>query len=154
MCLFNFYLKHVSKCSFITFLLLLNNNFSSFLLQNFAVVEENRRGSEGLLVKSSCHDSGIDIRDPPPVVPAVPKKAIYTDADVLLSDDFVPPIPVHPLLLPEAEESTERRKKTSSVSFSLDDAKEGDENVPMREKHEEGDRQESRKNKVSIKIKM
>lgn len=119
---------------------------------NFTVPDENRRGSEGLLVKSSCHDSGIDIRDPPPVVPAVPKKAVYSDADVLLSDDFVPPIPVHPLL-PEGEESTERRKKTSSVSFSLDDAKEGEEGIPMREKQEDGDRQESRKNKVSSKVK-
>lgn len=104
-----------------------------------------------MLVKLSCHDSGIDIRDPPP--PPLPvvqpsKKTVYSDADILLSDDFAPPVTIHPLL-PDGDDVLERRKKTSSVSFSLDDSKEGDEEVvPLREKKDEDDRQESKKNKV------
>uniref|UniRef100_A0A1B6DNH2 Oxidation resistance protein 1 n=1 Tax=Clastoptera arizonana TaxID=38151 RepID=A0A1B6DNH2_9HEMI len=115
------------------------------------VVEESRRGSEGLLVKLSCHDSGIDIRDPPPApLPVVQpnKKIVYSDADILLSDDFAPPVTIQPLLLPE-DESLERRKKTSSVSFSLDDTKEGDEElVPLREKKDDDDKHETKKNKM------
>ncbi|XP_046667905.1 nuclear receptor coactivator 7 isoform X9 [Homalodisca vitripennis] len=104
------------------------------------VMDNNRRNSEGLLVKLSCHDSGIDIRDEPPVVPQLPRKSVYSDADVLLGDDFVPPVPIQPL-------DVDRRKKTSSVSFSLDDTKEGEEEpVPLREKDDS--EKETKKNKM------
>lgn len=109
-------------------------------------MDNNRRNSEGLLVKLSCHDSGIDIRDPPPVVPQLPRKSVYSDADVLLSDDFVPPVAIQPLR-PE-EDVDGRRKKTSSVSFSLEERKEGeDDQVPLREKDDA--EKETKKNKVN-----
>lgn len=105
-------------------------------------IDNNRRNSEGLLVKLSCHDSGIDIRDPPPVVPQIPRKAVYSDADVLLSDDFVPPVPIQPLR--PSDDAETRRKKTSSVSFSLE---EGEDVVPLREKDDA--EKETKKNKVN-----
>ncbi|XP_073985556.1 TLD domain-containing protein mustard isoform X10 [Rhodnius prolixus] len=97
--------------------------------------EEGRRGSEGHLVKLSCHDSGIDIRDPPPPPPTVPRKTVYSDADILLAGDgeFVPPVSVQPL----HTTTTEEEKKKQSVSFSLDEEIKKDE-----------DKQEPKKNKM------
>ncbi|CAB0019069.1 unnamed protein product, partial [Nesidiocoris tenuis] len=103
------------------------------------VLEEGRRDSEGHLVKLSCHDSGIDIRDPPPPAPTQ-RKTVYSDADILLAGDgeFLPPVPVVPL--PPAPSSADDEKKKQSVSFSIDD----EPKVP------EDDKQETKKNKVQF----
>jgi len=89
-------------------------------------------------MKQSCHDSGIDIRDPNlPVV--LNTKKNYSDADIVLSSDWVPPITIAPtdyIDTPSRSQDTRLtaggssltepttvvgRKKTSSVSFSVDD---------------------------------
>ncbi|XP_044743492.1 oxidation resistance protein 1 isoform X3 [Chrysoperla carnea] len=89
------------------------------------------------LVKLSCHDSGIDIRDPQPqlppipIVPPNPTKKVYSDADIVLSNEWVPPITIAPLTLTSntggtgpgtgsLDTDSPSRKKASSVSFSLD----------------------------------
>lgn len=91
--------------------------------------------------KLSCHDSGIDIRDPAILqqllpqlqqskLPQAPPKK-YSDADIVLSDDWVPPVPlVTPLggggpghlSAGYDPHGTHERKKTSSVSFSVEEA--------------------------------
>ena len=90
------------------------------------------------LMKQSCHDSGIDIRDPNlPVV--LHTKKNYSDADIVLSSDWVPPITIAPTDYTDTPSRTSfdtrltaggtslteptvvGRKKTSSVSFSVDD---------------------------------
>uniref|UniRef100_A0A1Q3FUJ1 Oxidation resistance protein 1 n=1 Tax=Culex tarsalis TaxID=7177 RepID=A0A1Q3FUJ1_CULTA len=114
-------------------------------------------GEAGQLIKQSCHDSGIDIRDPtaaaatagtvPPVVPIVAPiaaKKVYSDADIVLSADWVPPLTIAPTHCTESSPRTSStassqhsslshiqtvsaadggsgRKKTSSVSFSVDE---------------------------------
>lgn len=87
--------------------------------------------------KQSCHDSGIDIRDPLPT--AIPSKKNYSDADIVLSSEWVPPLTIAPTVYTEtlsaAALSAQHRaqsqnlevggrKKTSSVSFSVDDGSE------------------------------
>lgn len=73
------------------------------------------------LVKTDCHDSGIDIRDPgsyPGALPTPPpRKAAYSDADILLSDsnEFIPPMPILPL-----PSGADDRRKAASVSFQVD----------------------------------
>lgn len=88
---------------------------------------------------------------------------VFSDADIVMAskNEFVPPITVAPTnYLMETQQSGDEtgvtsgtmlaaaptsRKKTSSVSFSVEDeGKEGKEN-----KEEDHDKQESRKNKVS-----
>uniref|UniRef100_A0A182TE66 LysM domain-containing protein n=1 Tax=Anopheles melas TaxID=34690 RepID=A0A182TE66_9DIPT len=120
---------------------------------------------DGQLVKQSCHDSGIDIRDPAhgsslttgatggsgssaassvasiPIVAPIAAKKVYSDADIVLSADWVPPLTIAPThlhdssprssssLVSSAHHSTLStltsdaggRKKTSSVSFSVDE---------------------------------
>ncbi|XP_037730565.1 uncharacterized protein LOC119560923 isoform X9 [Drosophila subpulchrella] len=84
------------------------------------------------LSKQSCYDSGIDIRESVPNVQPIPKKAVYSDADIVLSSDWVPPktiVPTHfsespprsTILGQSLDAGTGARKKTSSVSFSVDD---------------------------------
>ncbi|XP_066906102.1 oxidation resistance protein 1 isoform X8 [Halyomorpha halys] len=96
------------------------------LLQDQVLVEldDGRRGSGGNLVKLSCHDSGIDIRDPPPPPPPMTRKTVYSDADILLGDgDFVPPIPVQPLVSTSSAPGTlEDDKKKQGVSFLMEDS--------------------------------
>ncbi|XP_060518605.1 oxidation resistance protein 1 isoform X10 [Cylas formicarius] len=77
-------------------------------------------------IKQSCHDSGIDIRESslPPVIP-VPTKKQYSDADIVLSKDWVPPITIASLTVGSDTESP-ARKKTNSVSFSLDSSGDAD----------------------------
>ncbi|XP_034940004.1 oxidation resistance protein 1 isoform X14 [Chelonus insularis] len=108
---------------------------------------------EGSLVKQSCHDSGIDIRDPNPsslpVVQPIPSKKVYSDADIVLSSDWVPPITIAPTNVSantlDAVPSINGRKKASSVSFSLDsNAEEPDKD----EEPKEEDKPETRKNKM------
>lgn len=92
------------------------------------------------LTKESCHDSGIDIRCPAnvaalPTVQPVAKKKNYSDADIVLSSEWVPPLTIAPTIYTETAPSIQSaqsqaqsnnielggRKKTSSVSFSVDD---------------------------------
>uniref|UniRef100_A0ABD2XDM0 Oxidation resistance protein 1 n=1 Tax=Trichogramma kaykai TaxID=54128 RepID=A0ABD2XDM0_9HYME len=107
---------------------------------------------ESSLVKQSCHDSGIDIRDPNiaplPVVQPIVAKKVYSDADIVLSSDWVPPVTIVPTnttntLEPDTEANG--RKKTGSVSFSLDSS--NDEHAKDDE-HKDDDKQETRKNKM------
>jgi len=110
---------------------------------------------EGSLVKLSCHDSGIDIRDPNPgtipVVQPMPSKKVYSDADIVLSSDWVPPITIAPTNITTTLEAASipinGRKKASSVSFSLESNVEEPEKD---EEHKEDDKQETRRNKVYI----
>lgn len=86
------------------------------------------------LAKQSCYDSGIDIREPIPNLQPIPKKTVYSDADIVLSSDWVPPKTISPTLMSESPPRSSvlsaqsldagtagGRKKTSSVSFSVDD---------------------------------
>ncbi|XP_043472951.1 oxidation resistance protein 1 isoform X4 [Leptopilina heterotoma] len=105
---------------------------------------------EGSLVKQSCHDSGIDIRDPNPPLPVVqpiPSKKVYSDADIVLSTDWVPPITIAPTNVTTTldADSGVCRKKASSVSFSLDS---NAEEAEKDDEHKEEDKQETRKNKM------
>lgn len=111
-------------------------------------------GEEGSLVKLSCHDSGIDIRDPNPPFPVVqpnPTKKVYSDADIVLSSDWVPPITIAPTNVTtdslDSGSAINGRKKASSVSFSLDSNAEEPEKD---EEHKDDDKQETRKNKVIL----
>lgn len=101
----------------------------------------------------SCHDSGIDIREPNPpllTIQPIPSKKVYSDADIVLSSDWVPPItiaPTHVTSSLETGSAINGRKKASSVSFSLES------NVEEQEKdeeHKEDDKQETRRNKVCL----
>lgn len=153
-----------------------------------AVVGENVAGSDetdrqGQLVKLSCHDSGIDIRDasvldsigagshvlpsqvePDPVLPQT--KKLFSDADIInaSTNDWIPPKTVAELTsvidtIGIQSGDAYNRKKTSSVSFSLDsnaessgegtcasDGKEGA--VESGQKLDDSEKPESRKNKV------
>ncbi|XP_076234385.1 TLD domain-containing protein mustard isoform X3 [Calliopsis andreniformis] len=107
---------------------------------------------EGSLVKLSCHDSGIDIRDPNPpfpVVQPIPAKKVYSDADIVLSTDWVPPITIAPTHITtdslDSGSAINGRKKASSVSFSLDSNAEEPEKD---EEHKDDDKQETRRNKM------
>ncbi|XP_037944800.1 nuclear receptor coactivator 7-like isoform X2 [Teleopsis dalmanni] len=89
------------------------------------------------LSKQSCYDSGIDIREPIPNIQPIPKKTVYSDADIVLSSDWVPPKTISPTFVSESPPRSSitghsldasigsgaggTRKKTSSVSFSVDD---------------------------------
>ncbi|XP_025195396.1 oxidation resistance protein 1 isoform X5 [Melanaphis sacchari] len=113
---------------------------------------EDSEPSNGYLVKQSCHDSGIDIRDPP-VLP-IPRKTVYSDADILLSEsEFLPPVPVLPLSSDHLNDTVQlRKKKTTSVSFSLEDSKEPDSagaiEVQKVDEQAEKQAQETKKNKM------
>ncbi|KAL5240297.1 hypothetical protein ACI65C_007707 [Semiaphis heraclei] len=113
---------------------------------------EDSEPSSGYLVKQSCHDSGIDIRDPP-VLP-IPRKTVYSDADILLSEsEFLPPVPVIPLSSDHLNDAVQlRKKKTTSVSFSLEDSKEQDSTgaieVQKVDEQAEKQAQETKKNKM------
>lgn len=113
---------------------------------------EDSEPSSGYLVKQSCHDSGIDIRDPP--VLSVPRKTVYSDADILLSEsEFLPPVPVIPMSSDHLSDGVQlRKKKTTSVSFSLEDSKDQDASgvteVQKIDDQAEKQAQETKKNKV------
>lgn len=114
-------------------------------------------GEEGSLVKLSCHDSGIDIRDPNPLFPVVqpnPTKKVYSDADIVLSSDWVPPITIAPMNITtdslDSGSAVNGRKKASSVSFSLDSN--NAEEPEKDEEHKDDDKQETRRNKVALKF--
>ncbi|XP_021705745.1 oxidation resistance protein 1 isoform X8 [Aedes aegypti] len=123
-----------------------------------AGVDEVVAAAGGQLVKQSCHDSGIDIRDPNtlpsaaagagaaaanqvplPVVAPIPTKKVYSDADIVLSADWVPPLTIAPShcidssartssttssqhsSLSTTQADAASRKKASSVSFSVEE---------------------------------
>lgn len=128
----------------------------------------------GQLVKQSCHDSGIDIRDPAaaatgavpapvvPVVAPIAAKKVYSDADIVLSADWVPPLTIAPTHCTESSprnssttssqhsslshiqtDGGSGRKKTSSVSFSVDEHDPQQQHVSVLDKGGE-----TKKNKV------
>ncbi|XP_022126631.2 nuclear receptor coactivator 7 isoform X13 [Pieris rapae] len=76
------------------------------------------------LVKLSYHDSGIDIRDPILHVTPANAKKVYSDADIVLSADWVPPVCIPrtepPLSAPPLGENDRAQRKPAAVSFSLD----------------------------------
>lgn len=76
------------------------------------------------LVKLSYHDSGIDIRDPLLHVTPANSKKVYSDADIVLSGEWVPPVCVSrseaPLSAPPLGEAERLPRKSPAVSFSLD----------------------------------
>lgn len=127
---------------------------------------------EDIISKESCHDSGIDIRESslPPVIPIQTKKVSwifvsikkdgfiffsqqYSDADIVLSKDWVPPITIAPTNVTNTQEIFSPRKKNNSVSFSLDSTSELDSTLPTLtssiESKDEHEKAENRKNKVS-----
>ncbi|XP_025833666.1 oxidation resistance protein 1 isoform X2 [Agrilus planipennis] len=105
------------------------------LTPSYQELKENEKES---LTKESCHDSGIDVHDftpipsapplppspSPPIVPPIqpiPVKTKYSDADIILSNDWVPALPLPAShVLGSSDTESPARKKTSSVSFSLD----------------------------------
>lgn len=107
------------------------------------------------LSKQSCYDSGIDIRDPIPNVQPIPKKTVYSDADIVLSSDWVPPKPISITPLSESPPRSSgldvgavagARKKTSSVSFSVD---ENNENQMTQNQNQSDKNANDKKNKVN-----
>lgn len=113
---------------------------------------QNNNDNDSQLSRQSCYDSGIDICDSNiiPIVQPIPTKKVYSDADIVLSSDWVPPRTISPTHVsespPRSQGSTHsgstlsqtqsldttagiigggggvgNRKKTSSVSFSVDD---------------------------------
>ncbi|KAJ8951799.1 hypothetical protein NQ318_019772 [Aromia moschata] len=118
-------------------------------------VQEEHLDEDDSLAKESCHDSGIDIRETslPPVVP-LPTKKQYSDADIVLSKEWVPPITIAPTIVSLGSESeSPARKKTNSVSFSLDSSSEADQGAlppPAggSESKEDVEKADSRKNKM------
>ncbi|PSN39309.1 hypothetical protein C0J52_15577 [Blattella germanica] len=136
------------------------------------------------LVKLSCHDSGIDIRDagaldtvgagpqvPPgqaePELVVLPQtKKVFSDADIINAapNDWVPPKTVAQLTAvidPTAAQTSDafNRKKTSSVSFSLDSNADSGDGTTISEgkdgsdessgqKSDDAEKHESRKNKM------
>lgn len=141
-----------------------------------AVAEEHIDEEEDSLAKESCHDSGIDIRESslPPIVPIPTKKVSqfsafwiylhllstfivaqqYSDADIVLSKEWVPPITIAPTNVSMGSDSeSPARKKTNSVSFSLDSSSDADIGIPPlltgnSESKEDIEKADSRKNKV------
>lgn len=109
------------------------------------------------LSKQSRYDSGIDIRDPIPNVQPIPKKTVYSDADIVLSSDWVPPKPITITPLSESPPRSSldagaggggTRKKTSSVSFSVDDNTENPPSGSNQNANNQQDKNTDKKNKV------
>ncbi|XP_075984064.1 TLD domain-containing protein mustard isoform X15 [Anticarsia gemmatalis] len=85
------------------------------------------------LVKLSYHDSGIDIRDPLLHVTPAHSKKVYSDADIVLSGEWVPPVCLArgeaPLSAPPLGEAERPRNSKANVSFSLDGNSHKDDNA-------------------------
>ncbi|XP_038208652.1 oxidation resistance protein 1 isoform X5 [Zerene cesonia] len=86
------------------------------------------------LVKLSYHDSGIDIRDPMLHVAPNTSKKVYSDADIVLSAEWVPPVCLPrgepPLSAPPLGENERAQRKPAAVSFSLDGNQKDDPTKP------------------------
>ncbi|XP_047543318.1 oxidation resistance protein 1 isoform X3 [Vanessa atalanta] len=95
---------------------------------------EEPRGDAAHLVKLSYHDSGIDIRDPLLHVNTANSKKVYSDADIVLSADWVPPVCLPrtepPLSAPPLGENERAPRKPAAVSFSLDGTQKEDPGKP------------------------
>ncbi|KRF79010.1 nuclear receptor coactivator 7 isoform X12 [Drosophila virilis] len=110
------------------------------------------------LSKQSCYDSGIDIREPIPTIQPIPKKTVYSDADIVLSSDWVPPktiVPTHfsespprSTILGQSLDAGGARKKTSSVSFTVDDEAAQQAQAAASAAAASGDKQADKKNKM------
>ncbi|XP_023178964.2 nuclear receptor coactivator 7 isoform X13 [Drosophila hydei] len=111
------------------------------------------------LSKQSCYDSGIDIREPIPTIQPIPKKTVYSDADIVLSSDWVPPKNIVPTHFSESpprstifgqslDAAGGARKKTSSVSFSVDDEAAQQAQAVATAAALSGDKQADKKNKM------
>lgn len=132
-----------------------STSFHLFVAVSTCVVESEHTDSQsGRLVKQSCHDSGIDIREDrdPSVITPLSRKTTYSDADILLADnvDFIPPKPVRQQS--RTEEDSGGQKKISSVSFSLEENKDGsaEQTSKPASTSEEAEKQaETKKNKVT-----
>lgn len=112
--------------------------------------------ADNQLSKNFYHDSGIDICDSAtPAATAVnvtpnPNKKVYSDADIVLGSDWVPPKTLTTTKSIETPSSnttsnlltqnveTGARKKTSSVSFSVEDDQAS--NVSQTENNEKSDK--------------
>ena len=109
-----------------------------------------------MLVKLSCHDSGIDIRDEVKEVIAPTKKS-FSDADIILApkNEFIPPLTTEAIAAAaaaaQAAAQANGRKKTSSVSFSVDSNPEHseEETSSITAQGKDEDKQESKRNKVN-----
>ncbi|XP_030749606.1 oxidation resistance protein 1 isoform X3 [Sitophilus oryzae] len=105
-------------------------------------------------VKESCHDSGIDIRETPlPPIAPIPVKEHYSDAEIVLSKDWVPPVTIAPTHSLSSDTDSPARKKTNSVSFSLDSSSDADTSAAqlstsLLDSKEDSEKSESRKNKM------
>ncbi|XP_037824366.1 oxidation resistance protein 1-like isoform X5 [Lucilia sericata] len=105
------------------------------------------------LSKQACYDSGIDIRDPIPNVQPIPKKTVYSDADIVLSSDWVPPKPITITPLSESPPRSSldaggSRKKTTSVSFSVDDENQAQAAASGNNQNNQQDKNADKKNKM------
>ncbi|XP_046805364.1 nuclear receptor coactivator 7 isoform X1 [Lucilia cuprina] len=105
------------------------------------------------LSKQACYDSGIDIRDPIPNVQPIPKKTVYSDADIVLSSDWVPPKPITITPLSESPPRSSldaggSRKKTTSVSFSVDDENQAQAAAGSNNQINQQDKNADKKNKM------
>lgn len=84
----------------------------------------------------------------------MPRKTAYSDADILLSEsEFLPPMPLIPISSDHINDPVQlRKKKTTSVSFSLEDSKDQDPadatEVQKIDDQAEKQAQETKKNKV------
>lgn len=109
------------------------------------------------LTKQSYYDSGIDIREPIPNIQPIPKKTVYSDADIVLSSDWVPPKPIPTTVATSLQDTLSSneatRKKTSSVSFSVEDSGGGGGGGVVGGQSANTTAQGDKKNKVSLLIK-
>lgn len=116
-----------------------NEHGVSRVAASIASISIDSSDNDSQLTKQSCYDSGIDMRDVSlPTV--VQTKKNYSDADIVLSSDWVPPITIAPTDFSESALGIGAgsrgagspalsadavgiggRKKASSVSFSVDD---------------------------------
>lgn len=76
----------------------------------------------------------------------------YSDADIVLSKDWVPPITIAPMTITtNSDTESPARKKTNSVSFSLDSSSEAESGIPLPvDFKEESEKADTKKNKVRI----
>lgn len=77
----------------------------------------------------------------------------FSDAEIVLSKDWVPPVTIAPVNTSMTETDSPARKKTNSVSFSLDSSSEIDSaTIPFSmsgtESKEDVEKADNRKNKV------
>lgn len=139
-----------------------SNALPNITAASIASISIDNENSESNSVKPSCHDSGIDIRDLnlPSILHA---KKNYSDADIVLSSDWVPPITIAPTDFCDtpprggtsslgtslgSDTMIGARKKTSSVSFSVDDNSENQQSHHPHHHSTSSDKTSDKKNKM------